>query len=202
MSARDREAHEEPDSRASAPDDPPAFPGFPVRSSQRIYDSHWCGLRRDMVLLPNGNEQEYHVFEVADAVAVVPVTREQRIVLVGQYRYPHGKTHWEVPAGRIAERESPEAAAAREVREETGHRVGRLEKLPGFYPTNGISAHYAHLFVALDCEEAGALMLDPSEHIIVRAFALPEIESLLDAGRIQDGFSAIALMYYLRGAAR
>ncbi len=185
-------------SSREVPDDPEPFSGFPVQSSERIYDSHWCGLRRDIVTLPSGAAQEYHVFEVPDAVAVVPVTRDQRIVLVGQYRYPHGKTHWEVPAGRIAAGESPERAAAREVREETGHRVARLLPLPGFYPTNGISAHYAHVFVAEDCEPEGALMLDASEHLVVRTFARSQVESLLDHGRFADGFSAIALMYYLR----
>lgn len=186
------------DDPRAVPDNPPAFAGFPVQSSQRIYDSPWCGLRRDMVLLPNGQEQEYHVFEVADAVAVVPVTRDGRIVLVGQYRYPHGKTHWEVPAGRIAAGESPAEAATREVREETGYRATRLVPLPGFYPTNGISAHYAHLFVGVDCDEVGAPMLDASEHLIVRAFDVHAVERILDHGRFEDGFSAIALMYYLR----
>lgn len=184
------------------PENPPAFSGFPVQSSQRIYDSHWCGLRRDIVTLPSGAAQEYHVFEVPDAVAVVPVRRDGRIVLVGQYRYPHGKTHWEVPAGRIAAGESPAEAAQREVREETGYRATRLIPLPGFYPTNGISAHYAHLFVGIDCDEVGVPMLDASEHLIVRAFARDEIEQLLDSARIEDGFSAIALMYYLRSLYR
>jgi ADP-ribose pyrophosphatase len=182
------------------PENPPAYTGFPVQSSQRIYDSHWCGLRRDIVILPSGAAQEYHVFEVPDAVAVVPVTRDGRIVLVGQYRYPHGKTHWEVPAGRISTGETPLAAAAREVREETGYRAARMDPLPGFYPTNGISAHFAHLFVGIDCEEVGELMLDDSEHLIVRAFDVRDVERMLDHGRFEDGFSAIALMYYLRTA--
>ncbi len=188
--------------RDEVPENPPAFSGFPVQSSQRIYDSHWCGLRRDIVTLPNGAAQEYHVFEVPDAVAVVPVTRDGRIVLVGQYRYPHGKTHWEVPAGRIADGESPAAAALREALEETGHRAARLVPLPGFYPTNGISAHYAHLFVGIDCEEVGALNLDASEHLTVRTFDTQDVQLMLDQGRFEDGFSAIALMYYFRSLAR
>ncbi len=188
--------------RDGVPENPPAYTGFPVQSSQRIYDSHWCGLRRDIVTLPNGAAQEYHVFEVPDAVAVVPVTRDGRIVLVGQYRYPHGKTHWEVPAGRIADGESPADAALREAREETGHRVTRLVPLPGFYPTNGISAHYAHLFVGIDCDEVSAPNLDASEHLTVRTFDVPDVERMLDHGRFEDGFSAIALMYYFRSLAR
>ena len=104
----------------------PQFEPFEVAESRQIYDSPWCGLRRDLLRLGGEELQEYHVFEVADAVAVVPVLKDGSILMLWQYRYPHGKTHWEVPAGRIHGDEPPAEAAARELREETGHRCGRL----------------------------------------------------------------------------
>jgi ADP-ribose pyrophosphatase len=186
------------DDENGVPANPTAFAPFGVARSERIYLSPWCGLRRDIVVLPDGAQREYHVFEIGDAVAVVPVTKDGGIVMIGQYRYPHGRTHWEIPAGRLQENESPEHAASRELREETGHRASRLEPLPGFYPTNGISAHYAHAFVAHDCERAGELELDDTERLVVRTFSRREVETLLDAGRIQDAFAAISLMYWLR----
>ncbi len=182
----------------SIPAEPPPFPPFEIARSDRIYASKWCGLRRDWLVLPDGSEQEYHVVEIPDAVAVVPVTREGSVVLVGQYRHPNGRTHWEVPAGRIHGDEAPEAAARREVREETGYAPARLAPLPGFFAANGISAHYAHAFVGEECVRVGAPELDPCERLTVRAFEPEAIERLLDAGRIADGFSAIALLYWLR----
>jgi ADP-ribose pyrophosphatase len=181
------------------PSEPEPFPPFGLARSERIYESPWVGLRRDIVLLPNGAEQEYHIVEISDAIVVVPVRADGSIVMIGQYRYPHGKTHWEVPAGRIHDEEPPEVATHRELREETGYRAGRLVSLPGFYPTNGISAHYSHAFVALDCVEEGPPQMDSSEQLIVRAFSVEEVERLIDAGRVADGFTAIAVMYYLRG---
>lgn len=186
----------------SSPENPPPFEPFGVHRSERVYDSHWCGLRRDMVVLPSGDLQEYHVFEISDAAVVVPVLADGSIVMVGQYRYPHGKTHWEVPAGRIGEGETPAEAVERELLEETGYRAGRLVELPGFYPTNGISAHFAHAFYALDCEKVREPELDASEQIVVRVHGADEARALLRAGMIEDGFTALALLYYLELATR
>lgn len=180
-----------------APANPAPFPRFEVESSERIYGSPWVGLRRDMLKLPGGGSQEHHVVELNDAVCVLPITSEGHLVMIGQHRYVHGKTHWEVPAGRLEEGEDPEAGARRELAEETGYRAGTLERLPGFYPTNGISAHWAHLFVARDCVLAGAQDLDAAERIVVETFTWGEAEALLRAGRIEDGFAALALLYGL-----
>lgn len=177
---------------------PPPFPPFEVERSERIYDSAWCGLRRDLLRLDEGRLQEYHVVEISDAVVVVPVLADGSIVMIGQYRHPHGKTHWEVPAGRIAEGERPAEAAERELLEETGLGAARLVRLPGFHPTNGISAHFAHAFVAVGCRQVAPPAPEASERILVQRFERADAEALLDAGLLEDGFSALALLYFLR----
>lgn len=184
---------------SDASQDPPPFAPFEVATSERIYASPWCGLRRDHVRLPD-RLQEYHVFEVGDAVAVVPVLPDGRIVMLWQYRYPHGKTHWEIPAGRVDAGENAADAAARELLEETGHRAGRLVELAGFYPTNGISPHHARLFVALDCELVRAPELDATEKLSVHVRSADEVRRRLHRGEYADGFTALALFYYFARA--
>jgi len=120
--------------------------------------------------------------------------------MLWQYRYPHGETHWEVPAGRIHRGESPRDAARRELLEESGCRARELEELPGFYPINGISDHFAHAFVARGCTVEAAPDPDPAEQLVVRLFEPDAVRAMLLRGTIRDGFTALALhAWLLRG---
>ena len=169
---------------------------FPLAQSERLYDSPWCGLRRDFLRLPGGALQEYHVVELSPAVCVVPVLEDGSIALIWQHRHPHGRTHWEVPAGRMHDDETPEETARRELREETGLAPAALERLAGFYPTNGISAHYAHVFAARGCRPIGAQQLDATELLSVHAVSPEAVRRRLHAGGFEDGFTSLALFYY------
>jgi ADP-ribose pyrophosphatase len=181
---------------ATPPPDPPPFAPFEVLGSRRIYKSRWCGLRADDVVLPDGSRGVHHVVEITDAVAIVPLLRDGRMVLIGQYRYPHGQTRWEIPAGRLHADETPRSGAERELAEETGCRAGRWMPLPGFYPINGISDHFAHVFAALDCEFAHAPAHEPSERIVVQSFSRSEVRALLRAGRLVDAFTSLSLYMF------
>ena len=185
------------ESRDLLPEPDPIEP-FVVLETERIYDSPWVGLRRDWLKLEDGARQEHHVIEISDAVVILPITRDDEILLVGQYRHPNGLTHWELPAGRLQDGEDPSRGARRELLEETGHQAESLQPLPGFYPTNGISSHYAHAFVATGCERVADLRLDPAERLTPRAFTRTEVEAHLDAGGFADGFTALTLLYWLR----
>ena len=176
--------------------DPPPFAPFELAKSERVYDSYWCGLRRDYVKLSDGKLQEYHVFEIHDAVAVVPVLPDGSIAMLWQYRHPLGRTHWEVPAGRVDEGESPAAAAERELLEETGYRAKRIVHLGGFYPTNGISPHHAELYAALDCERVQKPEPGPTEKLSVHVLGESDVERRLTRGDFEDGFTALALFYW------
>ena len=182
---------------AGVPADPVPFEPFELASTERIYDSRWVGLRRDMLRLGDGQPQEHHVVEISDAACVVPVRTDGRIVLIGQLRHTHGGTYWEVPAGRLEPGEAPLACAGRELTEETGYGSEQIEPLPGFYTCNGISDHWIHPFLATGCELRAAQQLEPSERLIVETFSRDEVEAMLRAGTIRDGLTLIALFQAL-----
>ena len=66
----------------------------------------------------------------------------------------------------------------------------------GFFPTNGISAHYAHLFLARDCVPAAAPRHDDAERMSVHVLPADLVRARLERGDFQDGFTALALFYH------
>lgn len=183
-------------SDAAPPPDPAPFEPYELVRSRRIYESRWVSLRADDVVFPDGSPGVHHVVEIGPAVVVVPVLEDGRFVLIGQYRYPHGETHWEVPAGRVFAGEDVLESAGRELREEAGAVARELVPLPGFYAINGISDHYAHVFAALGCRLDHATEHEPSERIVVRIFTRDEVRALLRTGAIVDAFSSLSLYRY------
>ena len=93
-----------------------------VLESAYLSRKPWLTLRRDRVRLPGGAViDEYLVLEYPAWVSVVAVTSEGRVVLVRQYRHGLGRAGVELPAGVVEPGDpSPESAARRELREETG----------------------------------------------------------------------------------
>ena len=182
--------------------DPAPFRPHDVMSTTRVYDSPWCALDRHEIRLQGDETGEYHVFRVPDAICVLPVTTDGDLVMVWQHRHPHGRTHWELPAGRINHGESPAAAAERELLEETGFRAGELVEVSGFFPINGISDHFAHVFLAKNCERVGEPELEAAERILVRTRPLAEVKRQLFEGELRDGFTALTLFYGLQALGR
>jgi len=110
-----------------------------------------------------------------EAVVIVPVLEDGRIVFVRQWRAPIARWIVELPAGKVEEGESPAETAMRELREETGYRAGRLRHLASAYVAPGYSDEHMHIFVAEDLVFEGqrpergeyltTILLSPEEYL-------------------------------------
>ncbi len=161
--------------------------------SSRIYEGRICALRVDSVELPDGRRARREIVEHAPVVAMVPVDENGDVVLVRQYRLAAGESLLEVPAGLVDEGEDAEAAAQRELQEETGYRASHLEPLTGFFVSPGFCTEFIHVFLAMGLEESHA-EADHDEDIDVVRLPLAEAVRLVESGAIKDAKSIAGIL--------
>ena len=150
----------------------------------------WQG-RRFAVLVEDG----YEIADTPDAVAIVALDAEERVVLVRQARPAIGAQLLELPAGLVDEGEDLLPAAQRELREETGLHGGSWRELTSFWTSPGFVNERVTVFAANGLEE-GEPQPDAGEDIEVVRWALAEVTSRLS--ELEDATTLIGLLLYLR----
>jgi 8-oxo-dGTP pyrophosphatase MutT (NUDIX family) len=169
-----------------------------VLARRTLYASRWVSLAQWTVRLPDGSViPDHHVVDYpGEAVAVVPVGEDGRVLLIDHYRFITGTRGWEVPAGAIDAGESVTAAARRELLEETGHRAERCEVLGRYHPSNGSSNQVFHVTVARGLTRESE-PLDRNETLGLRWATPAEVRELVLGNQILDGLSLTALAWAL-----
>lgn len=163
--------------------------------SSPVYENPWIALREDQVLRPDGTPGIYGVVHFKNlAIGVLPVDDEGRIWLVGQYRYPLEAYSWEIPEGGCPEGESPEEAARRELREETGLLAGQLERMAVAHLSNSVSDEFAIIYRATQLTE-GKNAPEGTERIKVERVEWSEVWRRLRRGEITDSMTVIAILH-------
>ncbi len=172
-----------------------------VVGSRREFTSGLIDVRVDALREADGASYDRVVVEYGVAVVLVPIDADGRLLMVRQYRHPVGRWLLELPAGGVDDRDaSPQDAALRELREETGYR-GALTRIGGLFLAPGYSDEYQHMYMAGELVE-DPLDADEDEHLVLERVALDEALSFVDSGEICDAKSIAALLMYLRHVGR
>ena len=160
----------------------------PWRLLESIYSfsDRWLRLRSDTVRLPGGSTlAPYHVIEAADWVNVVAISEAGCILLVEQYRHAVTRTMMEIPAGHVDAGEVPEAAAHRELKEETGYAGGTWYALGVLHPAASRFNNQVHSFLALGVTKVAAPAHHESETLHLHEIPWVEFVEGLRAGRLR-----------------
>ena len=145
----------------------------------------------------NGDKLIYreHV-KAGDAAVILPITEDNKVIMIQEPRTPIGKVILALPAGMIEDGENPEKAAIRELEEETGYLAGNIEFLREYHPSVGYSDEKIKIYLATDMKKTKQ-HLDDEEDINVIEVPLKELIEMLDRNEIITASSTIALMHYL-----
>lgn len=150
----------------------------------------------DTVRLPNGKEGKREVVFHGGAVCVIIVNQENQLILVRQFRKALEEDLLEIPAGKMEKGECPEETVKREMNEEVGYTCSDVKLIYKFYGCPGFCNECVYLYEAINPEAASnQLGLDEDEFLEVVALDIEEAFELLEAGKIQDGKTIIALQY-------
>ena len=140
---------------------------------------------KDTVQVPNGNVVKWDFIGHKGAAAVIPVTKEGKILMVRQYRNALDRYTLEIPAGGLNPKESTLAAATRELEEETGYKSDNISFLVSIYTTVAFCNEKIDIYVARDLVPSKQ-NLDEDEFIDVESYTVEELLSKIYAGEIQD----------------
>jgi 8-oxo-dGTP pyrophosphatase MutT (NUDIX family) len=171
-------------------------------SSIYAFSDRWLKLRSDTVRLPGGSTlTPYHVIEAADWVNVVAISEAGCIVLVEQYRHAVTRTMLEIPAGHVDADEAPEAAARRELLEETGYGGGQWHSLGVLHPAASRFNNHVHSFLALGVTRLAAPAPEESENLHLHEIPWAEFVAGLRAGSLRlpeaNQMSSLLLVHLL-----
>jgi nudix-type nucleoside diphosphatase (YffH/AdpP family) len=143
-------------------------------------------------------------FDRGDSVAIIIFNpKTSRILLVNQFKYPAYEKGpgWitETVAGIVEKNESPEAAARREVEEETGYKVSRLEHISTFYVSPGGSSERIILYYAevddADKVERGGGVASENEDIMTIELSLEEALVQVRSGKLADAKTILGIFW-------
>lgn len=177
-------------------------------SGEEVFSGTLLKVRRDRVRLPDGKAGVREYIRHPGAVMVLPLfdapdaggasggadLAHARVLLERQFRYPHGRTFIELPAGKVEPREPHLATAQRELLEETGYEAANWKRLSVLHTTIAYTDEAIELWLATDLRYAGQ-RLDAGEFLETMIVPFSEALAMVRDGRITDAKSVAGLLW-------
>ena len=145
---------------------------------------------------------EFYLLEARDWVTVVPMVRDasgrESFLMVRQFRHGIEQVTLEFPAGLVERGEAPQAAARRELEEETGHAPGRIERLGTVAAAPAFMTNWCHVHVAWDLRPAGSQSLDETEVLDLVTVPVDEADGRMGSGELVNSVTLVSYYFWLR----
>lgn len=152
-------------------------------------------IMEEISLSPRTNKAgRFYVIDTNDWVNIIPLTEDEQVVMIKQYRHGSKNVTLEIPGGLVDD-ESPEKAALRELLEETGYQGDGIMYLGATNPNPAIFNNLCHTFLVKNAKKVSDVNLDDNEDIEVVLKPLREIPDLIADGSINHALVIIAFHF-------
>lgn len=169
-----------------------------VMNHSYLNQDAWGTIRIDHVQLPNGAEiPKYYVHEYPNWINVVAITKENKFILVRQYRHGLQVVKHELTAGVCDDTDkNPMESAKRELLEETGYGNGNWELLTIVSANPGTHTNLCYCYLATDVEKISEQNLENTEDLDVVFLDKDQVVDLLLKDEIKQAMHAAPLWKY------
>ncbi len=162
-----------------------------LNASYRVFE-----VRTDTARSPRTDRDiDFFVIESGEWVNIIPLTPNNEVVMVRQYRHGVREITLEIPGGLMDPGETPATAAARELLEETGYQGAEIELLGSYHPQPAIMNNRCYTLLARGVKLVKTPKLDQGEDIEVELVPLSKIPQLIRSGQISHALVITA--FYL-----
>ncbi len=144
-----------------------------------------------------GQIHEFQVLDTPDWVGVIPVTTDNKLVLVRQFRHGSGELSLEPPGGLVKEGQSPEQSAREELEEETGYVAETFEFLGSLNPLPALFNNKFYVYCARDATPTGKLNPDETEESETVLIPVRDLRQHIRSGKITCAVMIAALHLFL-----
>lgn len=139
------------------------------------------------------DEHQFYFIDSADWVNIVPITEDEQVVFIRQFRHGSEKITLEIPGGMVDPGEDPEVAAVRECLEESGYEARSFSSLGVLNPNPAIFPNRLHTFVARECLPIAEIANTSTEHTELVLVPMADLPKLLESGEIDHALVAATL---------
>ncbi len=144
-----------------------------------------------------GKEGTFVVLNSSAWVNIIPLTEDNKVIMIEQYRQGIDELTLEVPGGIVEAGEEPKDAGERECKEETGYAgPGNAILLGVNQPNPAFLDNLCYSYVWFDCRKLYEQKLDRHEDIRVIEIPLKDIKSMILEGRINHSLVMDAFFYF------